>query len=201
MEALDLQKNVEIFSRKSIQRIINYQWKNWQNTFYFKMFIPYLLLLICFNFLHYITDFNLPFLETKLGYGILWTMIAITTILPVYFLILEGMLLYKKPKKYCSTILGMFRVSPQICLLVLDAELILHRLKDDSGEILPEKTSDYLSYIICITNMLLWFNFFLLLRYIKYTAYLVQMIIEVFKDIKVFLVILVISIFAFTSSF
>ena len=49
--------------------------------------------------------------------------------------------------------------------------------------------------------MLLWFNFFLLLRYIKQTAYLVQMIIEVFKDIKVFLVILVMSIFAFTSSF
>lgn len=54
---------------------------------------------------------------------------------------------------------------------------------------------------MCFTNMLLWFNFFLLLRYLEQTAYLVQMIIEVFKDIKVFLVILVMSIFAFTSSF
>lgn len=54
--------------------------------------------------------------------------------------------------------------------------------------------------MICISNILLWFNFFLHLRSIRYTAYLVQMIIEVFKDIKVFLVILVISIFAFTSS-
>ena len=54
---------------------------------------------------------------------------------------------------------------------------------------------------MCFTNMLLWFNFFLLLRYLEQTAYHVQMIIEVFKDIKVFLVILVMSIFAFTSSF
>ena len=107
------------------------------------------------------------------------------------------------PRKYFSNILVIFRVSPHITLLTLNG-LVLYRLikiRQDEEIDLTEKVKSIEQGAKCFTTMLLWFNFFLLLRYIKRTAYLAQIIIEVFKDIKVFLVILVMSIFAFTSAF
>ena len=51
-----------------------------------------------------------------------------------------------------------------------------------------------------VTSMFVWFKFFLLLRCMTLTAYLVQMIIQVFADIKAFLLILGITLIAFADS-
>lgn len=121
---------MDIFSRKSIQRIINHQWKNWQYRFYLQIFIPYLFLLVCFNFFWFLAPkiYENDFHETISGTLLELTMIIILAGFPIYFLVLEVILIFKSPGKYFSNILAVFRVSPQVSVLILLGMLIKYKI-------------------------------------------------------------------------
>ena len=123
IESLDQQKNVDIFSRKSIQRIINYRWKQWQNKFYLKLFIPYLILLLCYNIRSYTGNLGWTS-PTEIVISFITSFFII--VLPIYFLVLEFIIMMKNPRKYFSNVLFLLRVTPYITLLTLTG-LILYR--------------------------------------------------------------------------
>ena len=157
-----------------------------------------MILLVGFNF-YVLKGTLVVFNQLSQGQGQklpFWLTVTLENILPAYFLVMDVIVMFRHPLKYFKNVLFIFRIAPMLSLINLNFEL-MHYM-DTQNEVTP----DHRYYkLLSITNLLLWFQFFVLLRSIRYTAHLVQMIIEVFKDIKIFLLILMISIFAFTSSF
>ena len=84
-------------------------------------------------------------------------------------------------------------------ILLCVNSLIAIFISNDVGNF--ENKHDSIRFIRAATSLFVWFKFFLLLRSMSLTAYLVQLIIQVFADIKVFLFILCITLVAFSDSF
>jgi hypothetical protein len=64
-----------------------------------------------------------------------------------------------------------------------------------------DESRPYLRSILAIASLLMWFKILYFLRIYKQTGYLIRMIIEVIYDMRIFLLVLMITIFGFANAF
>ena len=107
----------------------------------------------------------------------------------LYFLHIECKQFYKDPKDYFSSPWNLSDlININLCLMVMSFDII-----DISKEVQRPLSS--------ITVILLWIKLFYFLRIYDSTTRLIRMIIEIFKDMQNFLIVLFIGIFGFSAGF
>lgn len=191
IRALDLTTNMAVFGNKSVQRLITYQWKRWKVYYYAEIVVPYLVLMALYEYASHKIE---SFWESKAQ---VFVVLGAIFALSVYFLVQEVILLARSPRKHLSQLTSLFQAMPSI--LLITNSLVGLALHNHSGDLAHELNT--VRVVRAVTSMFVWFKFFLLLRCMTLTAYLVQMIIQVFADIKAFLLILGITFIAFADAF
>jgi len=111
----------------------------------------------------------------------------------IYFLYGESMQLANGGIMYFASFWNYLDILPPLLMLILITCDNLELFKD-------HKNSDLEAILLASNSLLIWLKFLYFLRIFEKTGYLISIIIEVVKEMKYFLFILMLTIFAFGDS-
>jgi hypothetical protein len=160
----------------------------------FRLFFPYMFFLLTYS-LYSAWIFEKEDEDSRLKVDNGWIipdriLKVILLLYSVFFLINEVIQMLKDGlQDYFNDLWNYLDLIP---IIILDATLIL-----DWAEYFPEVQRP----LLAICSLLLWIKFMYYLRIFRKTSFFISMIIEVFRDIRYFIVILIIICFAFGSCF
>ena len=107
----------------------------------------------------------------------------------IYFLITEIKQLLSSGLEYFTSIWNYFDLLPPIIIPVIV-------FSDFFG-----LRYDFIHSLHALASLFMWFKFLYFLRIFKETGYLIRMIVEVIKDMKIFFIVLIIVLSAFADAF
>jgi len=181
----------KIFRNKAIDIIVNRIWSEQYPRIVKFVFLPYLVYATCF--ISYMTFyFKLEAKSTKVQSRWLQSpllgLCVIYSCLQLYF---EGRQLAKNPSEYFLSQGFIWNFLDLISsLLVLSTSIVVLAALD---------IGDFILIIGGMASFVIWLKIFYYLRIFRPTSSFIRMIVEMFKDIRIFLLIFFIGIFAFAN--
>ena len=196
IKALAATNNVNIFLNFSVQAIINYHWKRVKVFSYCQTMLPYLIQLISFSWWSNVTLADGLLNTDKMDSQIC---IFLLRVISWYFVILE----FNQILKMCNTnghILGIFYYLMVFWNYVETIPLILIIYNVERSQSMGHLDIQFYR-VQSFAALTLWLKFFYFLRQFESTSYLIRSLIEVFKDMYVFMGILLCLIIGYADAF
>jgi hypothetical protein len=197
VQAISDSDEISIFDMKYVQALLEYQWPLVRRVIIRDLFAPYILFLIAFNY-YAIYQFekeqdNFHHLPTRIEGYLVKTLIVV---LSFYFLGNEYLQLKHETStiKYLTSFWNYIDLIP--IFLVLSALSLSVWVEFHESNIVK-----WQRYLNAVASFFIWFKFLYFFRIFRTFGHLIKTIIEVINDMKVFLVILSMSILAFSGTF
>lgn len=187
IEALAETDNDEIFAQDQIRVFVDFMWQGYFDAILNQLFIPFLVYFI--SFIAY-TGYFAKHEEKDISFNFVCEMACIVLFGKTFFtfLILEMIQIKKNGFSYFIDIWNVIDISSLIINVVF-----LY------GEVSNNINNDTLQVIGSVAILLMWVKMFYWMRLFKPFSAFIRMITEIIKDVKVFLVMLLISLFAFAN--
>eukprot|EP00347_Sterkiella_histriomuscorum_P021746 403332909 len=189
---LDLPRNLEIFEIKTVQYLIDFQWTQTKHYTIIFLYMPYLMNHLIFfiysNFVSKYDEHNEQF-QTKIGF-------FVTILLLQIYLIITEIRQFQFTKmnylRSAKNYMDLLQIGFTTCTM------ISHYIYDTRDEYSQSKI---LPTIHALASLILWINFLYFLRLFDSTSYLIRIVINVFWDMKWFLILLLVCQIGFAESF
>lgn len=193
--ALADSENYDLFGKKAIQRLIDFNFKVVRKYTIRRLFMPFAAFLILFvTYLNVV--YEMRFSEDK-DVRLFWAPIdlgfmGLLGVFSVYFLANEVKQLTNDGLAYLTSIWNFIDIIPPIGIFLMLIANIISSFVDIDNTI--ERS------IQAIATFFMWFKLLYFLRIFKNTGYLIRMVIVVTYDMRFFLLVLLITIAAFGDS-
>lgn len=179
--------NDEIFATDQIRVFVDFMWIGYFDAIFDRLFLPFLLYFA--SFIAY-TGYFSHFEENHLSFEFIVKICCLVTFGKTFitFCILEIIQLRNKGLSYFFDVWNLIDLSS----LVINAVYV-------GGEVTNNIAHENLQILGCIAVFLMWIKLFYWMRLFKSFSAFIRMITEIISDIKVFLVMLLIALGAFTN--
>ena len=183
--------NIEIFGQDIIKDIILFQWSFFRETIIYKLLIPYFVyfIIFCIYATWIIYEWNLESSDTGEFHLLAYIVGAIILMFNCFWAYVEITQMMFHKMDYIFDFWNMLD-SSSVCLNI--TVVIMVFLEADYHDI---------NRVSSVSVLILYFKLFYFLRIFFETGYLIRMIIEIIKDMKNFVGVLMIATIAFANSF
>ena len=192
LQELSETENIRIFEHDIIKDIVLFQWSYFKIHIILKLLIPYLIYFLIFV-LHVTFIIKNEYAESKgenRPFHIsAWVFGSVILIFNVFWAYVEFTQMMFHKSVYFKSFWNLLDLSS----VVLNTAVV----------IMEFSTADFaqINRVSSVSVLILYFKIFYFLRIFFETGYLVRMIIEIVKDMRNFVLILLISVFAFANSY
>jgi|LauGreDrversion4_2_1035121.scaffolds.fasta_scaffold129236_1 hypothetical protein len=194
LKQLSMVKNSgNLYSKRYIQALIEVKWPPIREALMRKIFLPYAVYLCLFNFyaLFLVYERDNTFLQT-----VSLIVQLILMVLTAYSMSYEIKEYRAEPELYIRHLWNYLDLIPKILVIF---SVLLDML---SGIFISEEALCYFATKLnSISIFCLWINLLNFLRLFRNTGYLIQLIIQVIKDMKFFIRIVLVTMISFSSAF
>lgn len=191
--------DISIFDQKYVQAILEYQWPAIRRAIFKDLLLPYIVFLLAFN---YYAIFQFEAQQKHQDDALIklegYVVRVLLIILCIHFFRNEMIQLKNETLyKYLSNLWNYIDVIPLLFVIAAISLSFAVSLKDNSylGYVKWER------YLNAFASFFIWFKFLYFFRIFRNFGHLIQTIIEVLIDMRVFLVILFCSILAFSGTY
>ncbi|CDW75557.1 wd-40 repeat protein [Stylonychia lemnae] len=197
-KALADSNDIELFSYRSIQSVIDYKWPLAREYTIKVLFIPFIFYQLTFLIYSNVFCGQFQFGEDKysdswwIGHNVL---AALLYLFSIYFLSNEIRQFYVTGIDYLSSVWNYSDILPPILIIVV-VSLKLNTYYNEDYE-----PNNFIYTVHSVATLLMWIKLLYFLRIFRSTGYLVRTLTDVIYDMKVFLLILFIVYFGFGEAF
>ena len=208
-DALSQTENFNYFALEPVKKLIDLNYPLVKKYSVYKLLIPFVFFMMAYFFYYFVCVEN----ERVDPAG--WTLITdimsvIVVLFASYFFKNEVTELYHEGLNYFTSFWNYIDICPALGIYTLFLIRIADKFFSATNQVDPNNPSEAelsvlkdrldgptMRLLLALTTWLMWFKFLYFFRLLKETGYLIRMIMEVISDMRNFILVMLITLFAF----